>query len=83
MPKRSRYDYVTVVSGGIQIFASGVTHTFHTINNWKSYESTSIVNPEDVEYIINVFSPTGDHFIVCKDDHELQAIVEELIEQGI
>jgi hypothetical protein len=83
MPKRSRYDYVTVVNGEIQIYASGVTYTFDVINNWKSYESTSKFNPEDVEYILNVFSPSGDHLIVCKDYSELQAIAEELKEQGI
>ena len=83
MPKRSRYEYVRFINNEVQIYASGNTHTFISIKNWKSYESTSNINPEDTIYLLNVFCSSGDSMITCEDEKELQAIVEELREQGI
>lgn len=83
MPKRSRYDYVKYVNGQVQIYASDLTYTFENIQNWNSYESKNMFNPEDVEYLLRVLCSSGDQVILCKNESELQSIVEELTEQGI
>jgi len=83
MPKRTRYDNVTINAGQVQIYASGITYTFDFIKNWKSYELTNTLNPEEVDYMLNVFFPSGDQMILCKDESELLTIIDELIQQGI
>jgi hypothetical protein len=83
MPKRSRYDHVTVVNGHIQIYASDTIYTFETIKQWDSYETTGWLNPEITEYILDITCESSRQMIRCKDKKELSRIIYELSDQNI
>ena len=83
MPKRSRYEYVTIVDGQVQIYASDLMYTFEAIIRWDAYELTCKFNPENIDYMLNVFSTSGDQMIRCRDHSEMCSIMDELSEQGI
>jgi len=83
MPKRSRYWNVQVKDGMIHIYANRQSYAFPSIEKWSFAEITNKFNPEEVDYAINVFYPGGDILIVCSDQEESSAIVEELQMQKI
>jgi hypothetical protein len=83
MPKRSRYEHVTILDGQVQIYASDLMYTFETIKRWDAYELACRFNPENIDYMLNVFCASGDHLIRCRDQTEMVNIMDELSDQGI
>jgi hypothetical protein len=83
MPKRSRYEYVTVDNNGIRVYASGTNHIFDSITTWDAYEAHWHVNPEDIQYNIYFVGIGYNMVLTCKDESEYDSIVDELTEQGI
>ena len=83
MPKRSRYENVTITNGVVHIYANKRNYDFPSVKNWSFAENTNRFNPEDVEYVITVPSNDGDTTIVCSDIGEYYLIMDELILQGL
>ena len=83
MPKRSRYWNAFFQDGIINIIANKQLYTFTSIEKWTFAEITNKFNPEEIDYAINVFYPGGDILIVCSDQEECSAIVEDLQMQRI
>lgn len=83
MPKRSRYENVTVTNGVVRIYANQQIHEFPSVKNWSFAENTNRFNPEDVEYVISIPCVDGDTTIVCSNEEEYYLIMDELILQGL
>jgi hypothetical protein len=83
MPKRSRYDLVTVNDNTITIYADGTEYVVPRNLTWCSQQFPSYKNPEEVVPILFIQSPFGDYTIVCRDEEENEEIMEQLIAQGV
>jgi hypothetical protein len=79
MPKRSRYDYVTVTPTSVTVYADGKEYSISQIHSWAKLETYTHVNPEIVNHCISV---NGNIVIRCYDEDEMNSIVDELTEQG-
>lgn len=82
MPKRPRYEYVTIVADYVSVYANGSEYRLPRINSWQTFEAPSTINPEEMLQYLAIDAPDGKFIIRCKDEDETYSIIEELIDQG-
>jgi hypothetical protein len=83
MPKRSRYQNVSIVGENVYIYAGNKLHTFNSISRYEPFEYTSSSNLNETRYVLNVVGSDCDQTILCLSENERDNIVSELESQGI